>query len=74
DIADSTHKSTDVSSCSPSPDVEKLITMKDFLELEEFLGVKRIYDPVKFVVPCAVFEAESPNPPDRSMHLGSHCG
>ncbi|KAF3523754.1 hypothetical protein F2Q69_00049419 [Brassica cretica] len=39
-IDDSTHKSTDVSSCSPSPDVEKLITMKDFLELEEFLGLE----------------------------------
>ncbi|KAF3582583.1 hypothetical protein DY000_02032360 [Brassica cretica] len=33
DIADSTHKSTDVSGCSPSPDVEKEITMEDFLEL-----------------------------------------
>ncbi|KAF2561433.1 hypothetical protein F2Q70_00017708 [Brassica cretica] len=27
--------------------------------------VKRIHDPVKIVVPCAVFEAESPIPPDR---------
>nr|VDD35730.1 unnamed protein product [Brassica oleracea] len=40
DIADSTHKSTDVSSCSPSPDVEKGITMEDSLELEEFLEVE----------------------------------
>ncbi|KAF2577057.1 hypothetical protein F2Q68_00005175 [Brassica cretica] len=40
DIADSTHKSTDVSSCSPSPDVEKEITMEDFLELEEFLELE----------------------------------
>ncbi|KAF3554288.1 hypothetical protein F2Q69_00011783 [Brassica cretica] len=33
--------------------------------------VKRIHDPVKIVVPCAVFEAESPIPPDRSVHLDS---
>uniref|UniRef100_A0A0D2ZVE8 Uncharacterized protein n=1 Tax=Brassica oleracea var. oleracea TaxID=109376 RepID=A0A0D2ZVE8_BRAOL len=31
--------------------------------------VKRIRDPVKIVVPCAVFEAEPPIPPDRSMQL-----
>ncbi|KAF3583869.1 hypothetical protein F2Q69_00028371 [Brassica cretica] len=36
--------------------------------------VKRIHDPVKFVVPCTVFEAESPIPPDRSVNLGSHSG
>ncbi|KAH0884010.1 hypothetical protein HID58_060106, partial [Brassica napus] len=112
DIADSTHKSTDVSCCSPSPDVEKEITMEDFLEFEEFLEledgekledldssrevshpavhehqrppicaeeadgfhkrVKRIHDPVKIVVPCAVFEAESPIPPDRSMQFSSY--
>lgn len=36
--------------------------------------VKRIYDPVKFVVLCAVFEAESPIPPDRSVHLGFYIG
>uniref|UniRef100_A0A0D3BGL1 Uncharacterized protein n=1 Tax=Brassica oleracea var. oleracea TaxID=109376 RepID=A0A0D3BGL1_BRAOL len=29
-------------------------------------SVKRIHDPVKIVVPCAVFEAESPIPPDRN--------
>ncbi|KAF3580231.1 hypothetical protein DY000_02030660 [Brassica cretica] len=40
DIADSAHKGTDVSSCSPSPDVEKGITMEDSLELEEFLELK----------------------------------
>ncbi|KAF3560220.1 hypothetical protein F2Q69_00012553 [Brassica cretica] len=40
DIADSTHKSIDVSSCSPSPDVEKGITMEDSLELEEFLELE----------------------------------
>ncbi|KAF2602236.1 hypothetical protein F2Q70_00025780 [Brassica cretica] len=40
DIADSTHKSIDESSCSPSPDVEKGITMEDFLELEEFLELE----------------------------------
>uniref|UniRef100_A0A0D3BVV4 Uncharacterized protein n=1 Tax=Brassica oleracea var. oleracea TaxID=109376 RepID=A0A0D3BVV4_BRAOL len=34
--------------------------------------VKRIHDPVKIVVPCAVFEAESPIPPDRSMQLCSY--
>ncbi|KAH0903440.1 hypothetical protein HID58_042943 [Brassica napus] len=31
--------------------------------------VKRIRDPVKIVVPCAVFEAGSPIPPDRNMSL-----
>ncbi|KAF3543778.1 hypothetical protein DY000_02007938 [Brassica cretica] len=43
---------------------------------EEVVGfhkkVKRIHDPVKFVVPCAVFEAESPIPPDRSMQFSSY--
>ncbi|KAG5400036.1 hypothetical protein IGI04_014643 [Brassica rapa subsp. trilocularis] len=34
--------------------------------------VKRIHDPVKTVVPCTVFEAESPIPPDRSMQFSSH--
>ena len=38
---------------------------------EEAIGfhkrVKRIHDLVKIVVPCAVFEAESPIPPDRNM-------
>ncbi|KAF2595718.1 hypothetical protein F2Q68_00008677 [Brassica cretica] len=34
--------------------------------------VKRIHDPVKIVVPCAVFEAESPIPPDRSMQFNSY--
>ncbi|KAF3546866.1 hypothetical protein DY000_02007993 [Brassica cretica] len=34
--------------------------------------VKRIHDPVKTVVPCAVFEAESPIPPDRSIQFSSH--
>ncbi|KAF3565751.1 hypothetical protein DY000_02016304 [Brassica cretica] len=135
DIANSTHKSTDVSSCSPSPDVEKEITIEDFFKLEEFLEledgekledlyskkkldddqhtsrgdletskaiidrhqpdeidrhpphrppiwteeaagfhkkVKRIHDPVKIVVPCAVFEAETSIPPDRSMQFSSY--
>ncbi|KAF3603098.1 hypothetical protein F2Q69_00035176 [Brassica cretica] len=36
--------------------------------------VKRIHDPVKIVVPCAVFEAESPIPPDRSMQFSSYIG
>uniref|UniRef100_A0A0D3CRR1 Uncharacterized protein n=1 Tax=Brassica oleracea var. oleracea TaxID=109376 RepID=A0A0D3CRR1_BRAOL len=34
--------------------------------------VKRIHDPVKFVVPCAVFEADSPIPPDKGVHLSSY--
>uniref|UniRef100_A0A0D3E9R0 Uncharacterized protein n=1 Tax=Brassica oleracea var. oleracea TaxID=109376 RepID=A0A0D3E9R0_BRAOL len=34
--------------------------------------VKRIHDPVKIVVPCAVFETESPIPPDRSMPFSSY--
>ncbi|KAF3586440.1 hypothetical protein F2Q69_00029955 [Brassica cretica] len=34
--------------------------------------VKRIHDPVKIVVPCAVFEAESPIPLDRSMQFSSY--
>uniref|UniRef100_A0A0D3D2W0 Uncharacterized protein n=1 Tax=Brassica oleracea var. oleracea TaxID=109376 RepID=A0A0D3D2W0_BRAOL len=37
--------------------------------IEEAAGlhkrVKRLHDPVKIVVPCTVFEAESPIPPDR---------
>ncbi|KAF3514890.1 hypothetical protein F2Q69_00002528 [Brassica cretica] len=36
--------------------------------------VKRIHDHVKFVVPCAVFEVESPIPPVRSVLLGSYIG
>ncbi|KAF3512089.1 hypothetical protein F2Q69_00006059 [Brassica cretica] len=34
--------------------------------------VKRIHDPVKIGVPCAVFEVESPIPPDRSMQFSSY--
>ncbi|KAF3522217.1 hypothetical protein F2Q69_00047871 [Brassica cretica] len=34
--------------------------------------VKRIHDPVKFVVPCALFEADSPIPPDKGVHLSSY--
>ncbi|KAF2555476.1 hypothetical protein F2Q68_00016470 [Brassica cretica] len=34
--------------------------------------VKRIHDPVKIVVPCVVFEAESPIPPDRSILFSSY--
>ncbi|KAF3497115.1 hypothetical protein DY000_02052652 [Brassica cretica] len=34
--------------------------------------VKRVHDPVKIVVPCVVFEAESPIPPDRSMQISSY--
>ena len=36
--------------------------------------MKRIHDHVKIVVPCAVFEAESPIPPDRSMQFSSYIG
>ncbi|KAF2576728.1 hypothetical protein F2Q70_00002774 [Brassica cretica] len=32
----------------------------------------RIHDPVPVVGPCAVFEAESPIPPDRSMQFSSY--
>ncbi|KAH0903286.1 hypothetical protein HID58_042789, partial [Brassica napus] len=46
--------------------------------IEEAAGfhkrVKRIHDPVKIVVPCAVFEGESPIPPDRSMQFSSYIG
>ncbi|WZZ78352.1 hypothetical protein YC2023_098924 [Brassica napus] len=45
---------------------------------EEAVGfhkrVKRINDPVKIVVPCAVVEVESPIPPDRSMQLSPYIG
>ncbi|KAH0903441.1 hypothetical protein HID58_042944, partial [Brassica napus] len=34
--------------------------------------VNRIHDLVKIVVPCDVFAAESPIPPDRSVHLDSY--
>nr|VDD31311.1 unnamed protein product [Brassica oleracea] len=34
--------------------------------------VKRIHDPVKFVVPCAVVEVEFPLPPDKGAHLSSY--
>ncbi|KAH0843405.1 hypothetical protein HID58_090550, partial [Brassica napus] len=124
DIADSTLKSIDVSSCYPDQKVGKEITMEDFLELEEFLEledgqqlgdldsseevtmedfleleewledldqnpkqkppicaeeavgickrVKKIHDPVQIMVPCAVFEVESPIPPDIGVYLSSY--
>ncbi|KAF3568747.1 hypothetical protein DY000_02014878 [Brassica cretica] len=34
--------------------------------------VKRIHDPVKIVVPCAVSEVEFPIPPDKGVHLNSY--
>ena len=34
--------------------------------------MKRIHDPVKIVVSCAVFETESPIPLDRSMQFSSY--
>ncbi|KAF3581409.1 hypothetical protein DY000_02031163 [Brassica cretica] len=50
--------------------------LRPLIWAEEAVGfhkrVKRIHDPVKFVVPCAVFEAESPIPPDRSMQFSSY--
>ncbi|KAH0917599.1 hypothetical protein HID58_025259, partial [Brassica napus] len=43
---------------------------------EEAVGickrVKRIHDPVKIMVPCAVFEVESPIPPDKVVYLSSY--
>ncbi|KAF2604911.1 hypothetical protein F2Q70_00025941 [Brassica cretica] len=39
-IDDSTLKSIDISSCDPTLDEEKEITMEDFLELEEFLELE----------------------------------
>ncbi|KAH0942686.1 hypothetical protein HID58_002323, partial [Brassica napus] len=32
----------------------------------------RIHDPVKIMVPCAVFEVESPIPPDKGVYLSSY--
>uniref|UniRef100_A0A0D3CEM9 Uncharacterized protein n=1 Tax=Brassica oleracea var. oleracea TaxID=109376 RepID=A0A0D3CEM9_BRAOL len=58
-----------------SIDIHLMITIDTHEEAAGFhKRVKRIHDPVKFVVPCAVFEAESPIPPDRSVNLGSHSG
>ncbi|KAG5373790.1 hypothetical protein IGI04_042892 [Brassica rapa subsp. trilocularis] len=155
DIANSTQKSIDETSCDLTSDVDK-VTLKDFLELEEWLRhklddqpasgkglenslkaddidrinlmrsidthpttsiysrrymiepelvgrkehtsgashlavpehlrppicaeeavgickrVKRIHDPVKVMVPCAVFEVESPIPPDKGVYLSSY--
>ncbi|KAH0867130.1 hypothetical protein HID58_074152, partial [Brassica napus] len=64
-------------------DSSREVTMEDFLEhqtppiwIEEAAGlhkrVKRLHDPVKIVVPCTVFEAESPIPPDRRMQFSSY--
>ncbi|KAF2587892.1 hypothetical protein F2Q70_00039287 [Brassica cretica] len=36
--------------------------------------VKTIHDPGKIVVPCDVFEAESPIPPDKGIQLSSYSG
>uniref|UniRef100_A0A0D3CQ49 Retrotransposon gag domain-containing protein n=1 Tax=Brassica oleracea var. oleracea TaxID=109376 RepID=A0A0D3CQ49_BRAOL len=111
-IDGTTSTSTNGTNSMSIDDVEKEITMEDFLDLEEFLEledgekfddldssreashlavpkhqrppiwteeadglhnrVKRIHDHVKIVVPCAVFEAESPIPPDRSMKFSSY--
>ncbi|KAF3597457.1 hypothetical protein DY000_02021706 [Brassica cretica] len=40
DIADSTLRSIDISSCDPTSDGDREITMEDFLELEEFLELE----------------------------------
>ncbi|KAF3552766.1 hypothetical protein F2Q69_00013800 [Brassica cretica] len=40
DITDSTQKSIDISSCDPTSDGDREITMEDFLELEEFLELE----------------------------------
>ncbi|KAF3532904.1 hypothetical protein DY000_02040727 [Brassica cretica] len=40
DIADSTHKSVDISSCDPTSDGDREITIEDFVELEEFLELE----------------------------------
>ena len=34
--------------------------------------VKRIHDPVRIMVPCDAFKAESPIPPDRSIQFSSY--
>ncbi|KAF3536090.1 hypothetical protein F2Q69_00019820 [Brassica cretica] len=34
--------------------------------------VKKIHDPVKFVVPCAVVKVEFPIPPDKGVHHNSY--
>ena len=34
--------------------------------------MKRIHDPVRIMVPCDVFDAESPIPPNRSMKFSSY--
>ena len=34
--------------------------------------VKRMHDPVKIVVPCAVFEVEFRIPPDKGAHMSSY--
>ncbi|KAH0862603.1 hypothetical protein HID58_079814 [Brassica napus] len=62
--------------------MEDFLELEEFLELEDgekledldskeadgfYKRVKRINDPVKIVVPCAVFKAESPIPPNRSF-------
>ncbi|KAF3494693.1 hypothetical protein DY000_02054172 [Brassica cretica] len=43
---------------------------------EETVGfhkrVKRIHDPVRIVVPCAIFEVEFSIPPDKGAHLSSY--
>ncbi|KAH0898748.1 hypothetical protein HID58_048316 [Brassica napus] len=40
DIVDSTLKGIDISSCDPTSDGDREITMEDFLELEEFLELE----------------------------------
>ncbi|KAH0928987.1 hypothetical protein HID58_014714, partial [Brassica napus] len=48
------------------------LNIRDHLFGHKKLLVTRIHDPGKIVVPCTVFEAESPIPPDRSMQFSSY--
>ncbi|KAF3573114.1 hypothetical protein F2Q69_00058964 [Brassica cretica] len=43
-------------------------------DVEFHKRVKRIHDPVKIVVPCALVKVEFPIPPDRSMQLSPYIG
>ena len=53
-----------------SKHLRPLIWTEEAIEFHK--RVKRIHDPVKFVVLCVVFEADSPIPPDKGMHLSSY--
>ncbi|KAH0898806.1 hypothetical protein HID58_048374, partial [Brassica napus] len=64
-------------------ELEEFLELEDGEKLEDldssrekklwgFKRVKTIHDPVKIVVPCAVFEVEFPIPPDKGSHLSSY--